>query len=158
MTKYTLPAGKYYIGDICYSLDDDIYSNFWGKKKNYKDGKYKVHGRFCSQQNECSSFHRNDEGHYFVVHGTFYGDGYYPTNLDTNYAVDAGVIGMVHESLFDKNNIEKMSNLGSIHTFTGDITFKYNEGMFSIDCESDEFHLEIYTADSPYDSDSSDSD
>lgn len=140
MTKYNLPAGKYYIGDICYSLDDDIYSNFWGKKKNYKDGKYKVNG------------------YYFVVHGTFYGDGYYPTNSGTNYAVDAGVIGMVHESLFDQNNIQKMSSLGSVHTFTGNIIFKYNEGMFSIDCEADNFHLEIYTADSPYDSDSSDSD
>lgn len=135
MIKYTLPAGRYYIGDICYALDDDIYSDFWGVKNNYEDGKYAY------------------KSYNFVVHSTYYGDGYYPSNSadEMCYAVDAGVIGMVHEKLIKKNKLKCIGDLGSIHTFTGDISFEFDNGTFLIDCDTDNFHLKIYTKSGPCD-------
>jgi hypothetical protein len=133
MTKYTLPAGRYYIGDICYALNEDIYYDFWCEKNNFADGKYVY------------------KAHNFVVNSTYYGDGYYSSNSVDGmcYAVDAGVIGMVHENLIDKS--KHSIHLGTMHTFTDDITFEYVDGTFMIDCDTDNFHLKIYTKSGPCD-------
>lgn len=136
MTKYTLPAGRYYIGDICYALEENIYMDFWGTKNNFQDGKYVY------------------KSYNFIVHSTYYGDGWYESNSDVRYAVDAGNIGMVHEKLFDTKKLKRMTMLGthySIHTFTGDISFEYDNGTFMIDCDADNFHLKIYTKSGPCD-------
>ena len=36
--KCTLPPGRYYIGDICYALKNEIYDNIWGDKYDFSDG------------------------------------------------------------------------------------------------------------------------
>lgn len=129
MPTYKLPAGTYYIGDICYALDSEIYSDVWADKHNCQYGKYVI------------------KGYNFVVHGTSDGDGFYPSNshIKKFYPVDAGNIGIVHETLIGKDKYEKAHKLGTMHTFSGIVTFKYNNGTFEINCDADNFHLEIYT-------------
>ena len=40
--KCTLLPGRYYIGDICYALKNDIYDNIWGDIYDYSEGKFEV--------------------------------------------------------------------------------------------------------------------
>lgn len=72
-------ARGFYIGDICYVLDEELYHQFWGKKHGFKDG--------------C--FTDPKTGFSFAVAGTAYGDGCYEDNHGNCYGVDAGVIGLV---------------------------------------------------------------
>lgn len=142
MFKHTLPAGKYFIGDICYGMDHTIYNNSWCVEHNFEDGMFKC------------------KNNYYVVHSTKFGDGYYPSSThDASgdaakygkyYYVDAGNIGIVHKSMMASGKKDCLNNLGSIHNFTGEVTFEYNDnGTFIIRCEQDDFALEIYTGECP---------
>jgi hypothetical protein len=129
--KYTLPPGRYYIGDICYALKNDIYDNIWGGRYDYSDGKFEV------------------KNSVFVVANTKYGDGGYKGSNGFIYDVDAGVIGMVHEKLMKMDHYEG----GTMHTFTEDVSFSCDDGLFLI--ESNDFYLQINTG---YDDDDDDDD
>ena len=122
--KYTLSPGRYYIGDIYYVLDKRIYYYIWGKKFDFSEGKIKVNNSV------------------FVVGNTKNKNGLYSYKGSNNfiYVVETGVIGIVHEDLIDKNNI----SFGTLHTFTENVTFSYdNYGVFII--ESNDFFLQINT-------------
>jgi hypothetical protein len=119
--KCTLPPGRYYIGDICYALKNDIYDNIWGDIYDYSEGKFEV------------------ENSVFAVAGTKYGDGGYKGSNGFVYDVDAGVIGMVHEKLMKNDHYEG----GTMHTFTEDVSFSCDDGLFLI--ESNDFYLQINT-------------
>ena len=122
--KYTLSPGRYYIGDIYYVLDKRIYYYIWGKKFDFSEGKIKVNNSV------------------FVVGNTKNKNGLYSYKGSNNfiYVVETGVIGIVHEDLIDKNNI----SFGTLHTFTENVTFSYdNYGLFII--ESNDFFLQINT-------------
>lgn len=86
---------KFYIGDPCYVMDDELYDQ-WGKKYDYNDGKLKI----IVDGQEID----------FIVHSTYYGDGCYlfSTNSSTyrlrkTICVDAGCIAIVPEELWAKN-------------------------------------------------------
>ena len=75
-TLKTLPAGRYYIGDLCYikTLDwDDLL-----KVSNFEDGAFTL-----------------SDGRDFVIMGTAYGDGTYYDNENREYGVDSGTIGII---------------------------------------------------------------
>jgi len=108
-----LKPGKYYIGDICYVLRDDIYDDVWGKKYEYNDGVYKV------------------EGIEFAVAGTAYGDGTYEGSDGREYSVDAGVIGVVPEKLW-KEDISNAPELGRIVDVKNKLSFHARDGIFTI--------------------------
>lgn len=118
---YSLPAGYYYIGDICYVLDDDIYDNVFGGT-GYKSGLY------------TSALGQ------FLVNGTYAGDGSYPGTDGFSYAVDAGVIGIVSKSL-----IATDSNLGKVYNFPTGVNVTMGDGLFTF--ESKETSFEINTRD-----------
>lgn len=84
-----IKSNKFYVGDICYVLNEDLYQNIWGGKYDFKDG--------------VIDFGANQ----VLVHGTRYGDGCYEDNQGNTYSVDAGVIGVVPEELIDWDKIEK---------------------------------------------------
>lgn len=99
--KYTIKSKtKFYIGDPCYALKDEIYDDVWGGA-NYADG-----------------VHTDPEtGLQFAVVGTVIGDGYYsagflnstPMGARNNYyafPVDAGVIAIIPVELCD---VEKLA-------------------------------------------------
>ena len=39
---YLIPCGTYYVGDICYSLNDETYDNVWGGSHQYGNGLFLV--------------------------------------------------------------------------------------------------------------------
>lgn len=77
----TMPAGSYYIGDLCYVLNDnwdEVCSLFFEGRTD--------HG--CNQ----GGFTLKD-GRNFVCFNTAWGDGSYEDNYGRQYGVDAGCIG-----------------------------------------------------------------
>lgn len=133
---YTLPAGRYYVGDVSHVLPDRVYDT-WCELL------YCRPGRYCL----------NNKG-YFVVHTTAFGVGVgeYIGSDNIEYTVVAGNIGMVHESLHivrtDIDGSPIILNTvegGSIYTFTGPVNYVEEGGCFTISCEKDKFILIIDT-------------
>jgi hypothetical protein len=97
-----LPAGTYYIGDLCYVMDnewDDVCS------KIIVDNTV-VEGEFVL-----------DDGRIFANFSTAHGDGVYSDNQDKNYAVDSGSIGCIKIDDIRNPNNEDIKRLGNIVTF-----------------------------------------
>lgn len=82
----TMPAGRYYVGDLCYVMHDvwDEVCNLMFP--NFDNGRG-VYGKF-----------KLKDGREFAVHSTAYGDGLYRDGMGREYSVDAGVIGCILES------------------------------------------------------------
>lgn len=116
----TYPAGKYYIGDICYALDDSVYQNQWGKKHNFAEGTYVL------TYNGVQSA--------ITVGQTKYGDGIYIDDISKlEFYVDSGTIGIVPFSLCYKKAIKKDKiNGGHFIESTSQIEFKSQDGIFVI--------------------------
>ena len=119
----TLPAGRYYIGDLCYAMKDDVYNGVFGGN------------------GYASGFYKTKDG-IFLLNRTAYGDGSYKGSNDFDYGVDAGIIGIASMSVC---NPEKDVYGGTLHTFTEPVvcTFK-NGGVFEFN--SGDWFLEIDTA------------
>jgi hypothetical protein len=122
-TIQTLPAGRYYIGDLCYSMKDEIYHGIFGDN-NYASGYY-------TTKNGC-----------FLVDGTAFGDGSYQGTNAFDYNVDAGIIGIASLSVC---NPEKEIYGGTIHTFTEPVKCVFKDGLFEF--TSGSWYLEIDTRD-----------
>ena len=100
----------FYVGDICYVLNDDIYYGIWRDVHDFDDGCHEVPGTGLS----------------FAVGSTAYGDGCYKDEHNNVYGVDAGVIGIVPLELCGKG-----TSGGSVFDTPGDATFEMYEGKFS---------------------------
>lgn len=111
-----LGPGKYFVGDICYALDETIYHDIWGKKHNFVDGSFEVNNAV------------------FVVAGTAYGDGGYAGSDGIDYSVDAGVIGVVPISLWKKG---EAPTGGRIVTAKTGVSFSAFEGVFTITVDNE---------------------
>ncbi len=120
-----LPAGTYYVGDICYVLDETLYDTFWGMVNDYKEGKYTVNAGT------------------FVVANTAYGDGVYVGSDGFTYGVDSGTIGMVQSSIIDKNR--KHFKFTKKYRFKTSVSFTFLDGIFTI-TNGLGFHLTIDTS------------
>ncbi len=98
-----MPAGRFYVGDLCYVIDDD---EVWSEVCDFMfDGKCNNEGQFTLK-----------DGRRFVIYGTRYGDGTYKSNLGTRHSVDAGVIGAMLETDCDKK-YEHLAELGAFIDF-----------------------------------------
>ncbi len=116
-----LPAGTYYIGDLCYALPDSVYYGYW-ENTGFKDGRHKV-------------------GDYpFAVWGTAYGDGVYLGSDGKDYPVDAGIIGIADIRLCKKDIQEGMTKYKCIDLnvvrFMKPVHFTCNNGVFTITSRS----------------------
>lgn len=100
----------FYVGDICYALDDTTYDEVWGGA-NYEDGIYEVPG----------------QGFSFAVAGTKYGDGTYYDDGGHSYPVDAGCIGIVPLELCGKG-----TDGGQVFDIPGEADFEACDGVFDI--------------------------
>ncbi len=98
-----MPAGRYYVGDLCYVIEDD---EVWSEVCDFMfDGKGNNEGQFTLK-----------DGRTLVIYGTRYGDGTYHSNVGTEHSVDAGVIGAMLESDCDKKD-EHIAELGAFIDF-----------------------------------------
>lgn len=115
--------GRYFIGDICYALDDQIYSDVWGKQHGYSEGEYFVAG-----------------GRKFAVAGTAYGDGSYKGSDGKTYSVDAGVIGVVPEALWKKK--DRFLDGGRIVEVKEKLGFEASKGVFILQVDDELFSID----------------
>lgn len=105
-----MPAGKYYVGDLCYVMHpewDEVCDLLFAGRK---DGG-------CNE----GEFTLKD-GRRFAIFNTLYGDGLYPSNIGRNLSVDSGSIGCILlDDIRDADaNEAKMNSLGAIVDFTTD--------------------------------------
>jgi len=115
----SMPAGKYYIGDLCYVMTDDECLEFCditidGMK--VKDGEFQL-----------------KDGRRFATYGTAYGDGVYHDQYGHSYSVDAGLIGCIKIEDIRANNYDNLLDLGSIMEF--DNSFATSGGRGETDWE-----------------------
>lgn len=87
----TMPAGKYYVGDLCYVLHD-----YWDEFCDITigdddDGHFIHNGEF--------QFY---DGRRFASFTTKWGDGSYMDQYGRDYCVDAGLIGCILASEIDE--------------------------------------------------------
>ena len=102
-----MPAGRYYVGDLCYVMHD-----VWDEFCDITIG-----GRECLD----GEFQLKD-GRRFATYSTQYGDGLYPSNIGETFSVDAGLIGCILVSdITDPEATEAaMKSLGAIVEFGTD--------------------------------------
>lgn len=97
----TLPAGEYWVGDLCYVLGDR-----WDE--------------FCdttiSGQECLSGEFTLPDGTRFASYGTAWGDGLYYDDLHNSYGVDAGLIGCVLVSDIAESQRKNLKD-GHVHVF-----------------------------------------
>ena len=107
----TMPAGKYYIGDLCYVMHDE-----WKEVCDlffpYIPGQPEGRGREGEFQLA--------DGRRFASFNTAYGDGTYRSSINTLHSVDSGSIGCIRvEDIRDNTySPEKIQQLGAIVEFT----------------------------------------
>ena len=109
-----MPAGKYYVGDLCYVIND---SKTWSEvcdKTLTKQGK-SIEGAFTLES-----------GKRFAMFSTAYGDGEYYDMEGNSYGVDSGTIGCI--KVEDINQDEIREDLGNIIEFPNDFYVKKNDG------------------------------
>lgn len=110
-----MEKGTWWIGDLCYVLDndwDEVCGLLFNKNKESK----RLGGEF-----------ELEDGIKFALYSTAWGDGCYDDNKGNRYGVDAGVIGCIKVSDLYKMG-ESPSTLGTVHTFEEDFVTGYDNG------------------------------
>ena len=118
--KITSPSGKFYVGDPCYVLSDDIYYGIWDDKYNFEDGII-----------DCGN------GLSFLVHGTAYGDGSYQGTNGAEYGVDSGTLAIIPMDLVAKLDGVQFGSVEASKTAWLD----YNDGTFDITLDNGSFSI-----------------
>ena len=129
----------FYIGDLCYTLDEKVYDEVWGGN-NYEDGQY------VDPETKAE----------FAMVGTAYGDGEYESSEEGLYfPVDAGIIGIADLSICGKD-----TSLGkAVPDYSGIVFIEYNDGTITVSWGKDADHkeIDIYTGYDDYDEDEEES-
>ena len=102
-TTFTMPAGKYYVGDLCYVMHGERWTMFCDATCQ-KDGTM-LNGKFFV------------DGVNVVFFNTLYGDGEYADNNGRMYPVDAGLIGVIAFEDIDHGNPENSTRWGHVIEF-----------------------------------------
>ena len=128
----TMPAGMYYIGDLCYVLGDE-----WGECCELFFAGRTDH---CCNEGEFTL----KDGRRFACFNTAYGDGEYYDGNGNRYSVDSGSIGCVRLCDLHQDFIGRGSCRGVIHQFDHDFEVSshggiLNFGLVRIDTKYDEF-------------------
>lgn len=86
ITEVKLPAGEYWVGDPCYGVPDEKWSE-WLEAADFR--------------NQMNLLVADIDGHTVVGVGTMHGDGQYEGTDGNSYGVDAGLIGVVPVEISD---------------------------------------------------------
>ena len=122
-----LPAGSYFVGDVCYFLHDSLMKDVWSSKFNYSSG--------------C--FTRAD-GAGFAITKPHAGNGFYAGSNRFIYDVEEDNLGVVPVSMGDKS---KFTGCGTFHDFKDPVSVSVDDdGMVTI--KSGDWVLEIDTSES----------
>jgi len=102
----SMPAGKYYIGDLCYVMTDEEWEEYCTLTT---DGTKFVDGEFQFK-----------DGRAFATYGTKYGDGVYYDEYGFSYSVDSGGIGCILVKDIRKKDTEDRLDFGAVMKFEKD--------------------------------------
>lgn len=111
-----MPAGEYYIGDLCYTLSgewDECCELFFPNGSNQSN-----EGEFTLK-----------DGRRFVSYDTMYGDGTYRTNDGDSIGVDSGSIGCILVTDIQDMQMADIRSSGVIHVFDKPFNTSTNEGI-----------------------------
>lgn len=134
MVSVTLPAGTYWIGDLCYCMSDAE----WDEVCALTIDGYNVNeGKFTLK-----------DGRQFVMFNTAYGDGEYFDDFSRSYGVDSGSIGCILAS--DISGAKKDAEGGHIITFAHDFVAQNDNGVIQFG------HITIDTSNSLFDGEGND--
>ena len=103
----TMPAGKYFIGDLCYVMHD-----VWDE----------VCDRTISGYNLIDGEFNLKDGRRFATFCTKYGDGLYRDNYGNRYPVDAGLIGCIRVEDIKDEGFNESDPPGAIIEFESDFS------------------------------------
>ena len=116
----TMPAGKYYVGDLCYVLHDE-----WDECCNLFFANRKDQG--CNE----GEFNLRD-GRRFASFNTAYGDGGYFDEQGREYSVDSGGIGCIRLVDINLSHDSNYIDGGQIVDFPSDFETGYQDGKIII--------------------------
>jgi len=120
-----LPAGDYFIGDVCYFLHDSV-TRVWKNKFRGSDGCFVTEG-----------------GQGFAITKPVAGNGLYMGSNSVIYDVEEENLGVVPVAFGDKN---KYTGCGTFHSFDKPVSvYITKDGLLSI--SSGDWNLEIDTSD-----------
>lgn len=127
----------FYIGDLCYALNEEIYDEVWGGN-NYEDGQY------TDPETKAE----------FAMVGTAYGDGEYKSDVGALFPVDAGIIGVADLSICDKD-----TSFGKVvPDYSGIVYIEYNDGTITVSWgDYGEINIYTYYEEEDYDEDEEES-
>lgn len=130
-----LPAGTYYVGDLCYVIADDDWMSYCEQS-------------FPDDGHEHIGFFENYDGLGYATFGTKYGDGEYLDQFGRRYGVDSGSIGCIPISAVSgKYDEETIKKLGNFVSFDEPFDCEYDDETGTIRIG----HVEIVTGDYPED-------
>ena len=118
----------FYIGDLCYALNEKVYDEVWGGN-NYEDGQY------TDPETKAE----------FAMVGTAYGDGEYESSDGVTFPVDAGIIGVADLAICDGD-----TSLGKVvPDYSGTVLIRYDNGTITVSWKSGKYYdlIDIYTGD-----------
>lgn len=121
----TMPAGKYYVGDLCYVMHPE-----WSEACDLFFEGRDDHG--CNQGEFTLA-----DGRKFACYNTAYGDGTYKDQLGNLYPVDAGIIGCIRVE--DVADPEAWLAGMHVHEFDRPFEVYYNDGVIHVG------HVEVDT-------------
>jgi hypothetical protein len=111
-----MTAGKYYIGDLCYVMDETEWDEFCGLTIDYEK-------HTCNE----GEFTFKD-GRRFAVYNTKFGDGLYFDQFDREYSVDAGSIGCFKVEDIRADKYDDIETLGNIVEFGSEFVTGAHDG------------------------------
>lgn len=133
----TFPAGRYYVGDLCYVIRNEN----WNEVCNVViDGNDLLEGEFALA-----------DGRRFAMYNTAYGDGTYRDAQGRSYSVDAGSIGCIRiEDIPDLDDESLFIDGGQVIEFPREFHTSRTGGTIYFG------DVEIQTGDSDYDDEGDD--
>lgn len=106
MKEFTLPAGVYWIGDLCYVVDDEVWQKFLDEAAYV--------GNTMAQ---------HIDGILYLAFDTEWGDGTYKDQYGNEYDVDASMIGIIPAADVDASDMPG----GHIFDFKTEFTARRKE-------------------------------
>jgi len=132
----TMPAGRYYIGDLCYVMHsewDEACAMFFPPRHEGRG----LEGEFTLK-----------DGRRFASFGTAWGDGEYYNNMGTSHGVDSGSIGCILVADIQDNTYPNIERLGAVVEFTEPFEVqKIDRGLLKfghVEIETDPVYDESY--------------
>lgn len=113
----TMPAGKYYIGDLCYVMHpewNEVVSLMFPPNHSGRG----VDGEFTLR-----------DGRRFANFGTRWGDGTYTSNIRTRHLVDSGSIGCIRVEDIRDNTYDNIETLGAVVEFAQPFEVSEDSGL-----------------------------